>query len=281
MDEIRGIILADGETVVREYEATYMENPRKEGYLIATNRRLIFCGEAKGMAGSSMIVKDVKIEHVTGIHAFISGGKNLRQIIGIIFLAILFIILGQVVSDLYLPELTTLFYTGLIFPGFMAYKLINNPLKTSMLSMVVMADNQTPSSVSVTAAASGNFISSLLSRPGFDGSHAALSVAAGPGRDTVEMIKELGALVLDIQAQGEYAVKRWGSKSESVESKPFSIKASQVSRSAQPACNNCGTSYSGNEKFCGGCGSSLQPQKETIPALEPEELKLEDEKFFE
>ena len=209
MDYIRGIALADGERVIRQYEATQLDNPKTTGYLIATDRRIIFSGEAKGLKGQSMIVKDVKIDHVTGVHAFVGGGNNFSQILWIVISALFFLMLGSIFP---------LFFLGLAIPAFIVYKLIKNPLKTSIMNMVIMADNQTPSSISISAAsASGSFISAIFSKAGFDGSHASLSVAAGPGKDTLTMIKEIGALVLDIQAKGEHAADIWLGKTTKAE----------------------------------------------------------------
>ncbi|MCM3546848.1 zinc ribbon domain-containing protein [Priestia megaterium] len=264
MDYIRGIALASGEEVIRQYEATYLENPKTEGYLVATNRRLIFCGEAKSMSGSSMIVKDVQIDHVTGIHAFMGAGKNFSKIILIIVLTILFLMLGKFAS---------IFWAGLLIPGFIVYKLITNPFKSSVLSMVVMADSQTPSSINITASgSSGGFIASLFSKQGFDGSHAMLSVAAAPGNDTVVMIKELGALVLDIQAQGEHAKEKWLKLNASDKKQTRQHKAPALK------CLNCNATYEENEKFCGKCGTSLQTQSQTAADIDTQNFKEED--FF-
>lgn len=255
MDFIRGIALADGEKVIRQYEATTLENPKTEGYIIATDRRLIFSGEAQGLKGQSMIVNDVKMDHVTGVHAFVGGGNNFSKIIWIVIFSIITLILGNISS---------VFYLGLLIPAFIVYKLIKNPLKTSMMSMVIMADNQTPSSIQISAASqSGSFISALFSKQNFDGNHAWMSVSAAPGKDTLAMIKEIGALVLDIQAKGEHAADRWmniTTKAEnSIVAEVQQIETKKVLSSQ--ACSNCGNGFERHEKFCGKCGHNLKVQQ--------------------
>ncbi|AGX06461.1 hypothetical protein B14911_03474 [Bacillus sp. NRRL B-14911] len=230
MEYVRGIALADGEKVIRQYEATTLDNPKTEGYIIATDRRLIFSGEAKGLKGQSMIVKDVKMDHVTGVHAFIGGGNNFSQIVLIAVFTIVTLILGS---------LLPVFYLGLLFPAFIVYKLIKNPLKTSMMSMIIMADNQTPSSISISAAAqSGSIISALFSKQGFDGNHAWMSVSAAPGKDTLAMIKEIGALVLDIQAKGEHAAIRWMGSTTKAENSKGSKVVKSLKGQQENASNN-------------------------------------------
>ncbi|MCU5379424.1 hypothetical protein OCA08_20015 [Bacillus cereus] len=273
MEHANGIALANGETVIRKYEATQLDDPKTTGYLIATNRRLIFSGEAKGISGESVIVKDVQIDRVTGIHAFMGAGKSFAQIFSVVIITIIILLLSQISEMLYI---------ALLFPAYTVYKLISNPWKNSVMNMVVMADNQTPSSINIAAtASSGSLLAGLFSKRGtFHGDHAWLSVAAGPGKDTIVMIKELGALVLDIQAQGEHAIKNWEKPvKQNKEVYRTPPKSSPQTNENTKVCVECKKSYGENEQFCGECGGELTISK-SESRLQRTQNVTKDEEFF-
>lgn len=44
---------------------------------------------------------------------------------------------------------------------------------------------------------------------GTSGNNAWMSIIAGPGHDAVTLVREIGALVLDIQTMGDHAIMKW------------------------------------------------------------------------
>jgi hypothetical protein len=217
MDYVNGIALADGETVIRKYEASVLKKPRAKGYLIATNRRLLFSGEANGISGKSIISREVKIDQVTGIESYFGKGWSLGKLIFGIILTILF---------LSLMNSTSLAILGLAWPGYIFYKMVKNP--GNQMSLNIIASSQSPSAVGVAVEQGTGLLGNLFSSLGLGGSHAWMSVAAsGPGRHTEVMIRELGALIQDIQTKGDLALEKWGAvglKENKLDEKVASVK---------------------------------------------------------
>lgn len=81
MDTIHGVRLAQGETVIREYEASSLIEPAVMGYVVATNRRLIFIGNSQTSMGSSLLVRDTKIDNVVGVTGGLTYERSIKAII--------------------------------------------------------------------------------------------------------------------------------------------------------------------------------------------------------
>ena len=199
MRNIHGIVLSEDETVVREYEASYIESPKTEGYLVATNRRLIFTGSAKSMMGNSMIVRETKIDDVSGVMSQLYRGKNIGKIIMGIILAI-----AGLISLFAGGFMVVLGLVLMAIGGYLLYKAFT--LAGMEMYLSILTSGQSSSAIQVAVEAK----SSILTRFGLGGSHAWMSVAAsGPGRNTEQMIREIGALVQDIQVMGDLAIDKW------------------------------------------------------------------------
>lgn len=67
MSVVHGIRLGTGEQVIRQYEASRLAEPKATGYIIATNRRIIFTGNSESTLSSSIMVRDTKIDNITGV----------------------------------------------------------------------------------------------------------------------------------------------------------------------------------------------------------------------
>jgi hypothetical protein len=194
---VHGVMLADDERVVREYRATKMDRPKADGYLIVTNRRIIFASESQGLAGRSALVRDVQIPDVSGTTAYVGKGLSIGRVILIAILALVGLGLGLIFWPLFVL---------LAIPGYMTWRLLASPGQEIVL--VIHARGQSESPVSIVAEqASGLF--------GLFGSHSRLAgVVLGPGPDAERAIQEIGALVLDLQAMGNVALEHWNERSE-------------------------------------------------------------------
>lgn len=199
MQKHRGIVLSETESVIREYEASYLKNPKTEGYIIATNRRLIFTGSSKSLMGNSIVVRETKIEQVSGVISQISRGKNIGQII----FGLVAGIIG--ISFLFVGGFATLI--GILGVALGAHQLYRAFFKSGVeMVLSILASGESNSAIQVSVEAK----SGIFSRFGLGGNSAWMSiVASAPGRHTEQLISELGALVQDIQIMGDHAIEKW------------------------------------------------------------------------
>lgn len=192
MANVHGIQLARGEELVREYRATQLERPRTEGYLLVTNRRVVFTGEAVGLTGSSILVQECQIPDVSGISAYSGVGINIASLIVAAVLALAGIWLGSSVFWLLWLLVVPALWIG--------YRVFQSRGRTFALVVQSRSSQQSPVALWTTEA---------TSRFGLTGGHAAQAAVAGPGPDAERLFTELGALILDLQAEGDLAVERW------------------------------------------------------------------------
>ena len=193
-----GVALAENEQVVREYTATRMDRPKADGYLLVTNRRIIFVSEAQAVGGRSVLVRDTCISDVSGMTGYVGKGISISRVIFIVIVALI----GVVFTFTFLP-----FFVFLAVPAYMTWRLFASQGKEIFL--VINARGQSESPVSLVAQQSSGIF-------GLFGSHARLAgVVLGPGPDVEQVIQEIGALVLDLQSLGDLALERWTKAEES------------------------------------------------------------------
>lgn len=283
MKNARGIILSEDETVIREYEASYIQAPKSEGYVIATNRRVIFTGSTSSAMGSSIIVRDTKIDTITGVVGGLTRKKSIVQIIIGMLIALVGLI--WIFNDFGIIPLIIL-----ALGGYIAYRGLSAGGVQMYLS--ILSSQATPA-INVAVESSRGLFARIYSHD------AVMTVAAsGPGKHTEQMIREIGALVQDIQVMGDLAIDKWVNKpisSEPVQpitspSEHFSTTldtlkqtASKVKDTAVMATETvaeaskkvtenkktlqkiikctCGTTLSVDAEFCTECG---QKQQENI-----------------
>lgn len=284
MEYVNGIALADGEKVIRQYEASVLKKPKAKGYLIATNRRLIFSGEGNGISGKSVLVREVKIDQVSGIESYYGKGWSIAKLILAIVLTIIFLMLFASTRSPYGGiGISWIFLLGLAWPAYIFYKMITNP--GNQMALQVYSTAQSPSAIGVAVESGIGIFGALFSWLGIGGNHAWMSVAAaGPGRNTEAMVRELGALVQDIQVMGDHAIERWSQvkiKESKIQLQPktnlvkeqlaatmekIQEKKAAVSQSASAAVSessetcSCGAPVGKDDVFCGNCGKKLKQQ---------------------
>jgi len=286
----KGIILSEDEIIIREYEASSLDSLKAKGFVIATNRRLIFTGSTQTSLGNSVIVRDTKIDSISGVTGGLTRKKGIVQtIIGLIIALAGFMLLFN----------DSPFY-GLGFiaiGGFIAYRGFNGG--GVQMYLAIMSSDSKPS-INVDVAASG-FFSRVKSHDAF------LTVdASGPGAHTEQMIREIGALVQDIQTMGDLAIAKWQNKpleaapvhsvstSEQFAETIQTIKEKTASKTTvinelknRSGLNNdndevvataavktevvhsskkcgCGNNLNEEALFCNACGEPVEPVKENI-----------------
>lgn len=192
MTIVHGLALAENEQVVREYKVTRMDRPRADGYLIVTNRRLIFVSESQGVAGRSVLVRDTHLADVSGTTGYVGKGLSIGRVVLMIVLALIGLLLGLHFWPLFLI---------LLIPAYMAWRLLLSP--GSQIVLVIHARGQSESPIALAAEQSSGFL-------GLFGGHTRLAgVILGPGPDAEQAVQEIGALVLDLQTLGDVAMERW------------------------------------------------------------------------
>lgn len=197
MKDVRGVILAEDEVIIREYEASYINNPKSEGYVIATNRRLIFTGSTSKALGSSILIRDTKIDSITGVYGGLTRKRSIIQII----IGILIVLMssysliedGGMFSFIFLLIGIIITYLGFNASGVQMYLYVLSSLSSPTISVSVEASRGWFSKINL--------------------HDASMTVSAsGPGKHTEQMIRELGALVQDIQTMGDLAINKWNNQ---------------------------------------------------------------------
>jgi hypothetical protein len=207
------ILLGDGEIIWRQYRAAQLSTrQRGEGTLYVTNCRVVFYARARGRGTqrSSTLVQQTKLEHITGLAAYVSRKVSLA-----LFLFTLWWGLGTLVALLSRHWLSVLIGAAL----------------TAVCVVLLRRSAATRGSVGVlihsgATQASPIGFGQFGEQPGLLGSlfrgllqpllalfgvHTAFDVLVGfPGQDSDQIIAELGALIFDLQTQGDLAGTHWG-----------------------------------------------------------------------
>lgn len=206
------ITLGDGEHLWREYSVTQLRSRAQgEGKLFVTDSRVIFFARAHGRVGTrrgSTMIQETKVDHVTGLSAFIARRFSffwafMTAILGLATLVQL--LRGNTTTLVILLVLTAgagyLLFRSIQFGGSVGVEIHSGASQASPIGFGEVREG----------AAVGFFtnarslIGSLIGRP------TAFDVAVGiPGEDADKVISELGALIIDLQSKGSLAAERWG-----------------------------------------------------------------------
>ena len=181
---LNGLLLAENERIVRQYQCSNVKRPKCTGYLTVTNKRVLF--QAK--AATSRISKEVVLDSVSGLDCYYGLNINVFGILlGIIMvlggLALLF-----VAEEMVFPEILLIVLGGIVI-----YVSLQ---KCFFLSIFSSKANGSPISLGAGAR-------TLV------GNGALYALVSEPTADTDRMINELGALVQDLQTLGDHAIDKW------------------------------------------------------------------------
>lgn len=188
---LSGIVLSENEQLVRQYHCSSVKQPKCEGYLNVTTKRMIFQAEG-GDFFRSRISKEISLDKVTGIDCYYGMNIKASQII----LGVLLIIIG-----FYGLGINQRLGGGVGFYCFIiiiaAILLIISSFRKSF-KLTVYASECNPSPITI-----GEGAISL------QGNAAFYAIVSAPTSDTDRMINEVGALVHDLQTMGDMAVSKW------------------------------------------------------------------------
>ena len=181
------IVTAEGEIIVREYYCSELRRPKVSGYLIVTNKRIIFSGQSS----NSRLSDEVPIDSAGTIQSYYGSYLRVGQMIAAIVLFFLSMnIINQGQESYFgggmLTFLGILMLFGSLFLGYLAFR------KAYYLSIY-----------------SSKAANSVISIGTGSRSNAVLSISGDPTNQTDQMMRELGALILDLQQLGDKAISKW------------------------------------------------------------------------
>lgn len=205
------IVLADGERIWRQYQVSRLGTAKQgEGNLYVTDARLVYYARAKGRGTQrpSAVVQQTKIEHITGVQAYVSHRFSLLLVVLTCFFGLTAI--GLLAAKALLPAILFLILTAICVTV-----LVVEGAKRGSVGVTVYSRAEGPSPINFGRYGRRGFIGtffSTLSRPFLTlfGVFTAFDVLVGfPGRDAEAVISELGALILDLQTRGDLAAGHW------------------------------------------------------------------------
>ena len=193
MEMVHGVALSESEQVIRDFNVTRMERPKADGHLLITNRRIVFASEASGpLGGRSALLREVHLQDVAGITGYLGKGWPIGRVILIAVLSLVFIIAGFGLHFLWIL---------LVWPAYLLWRMLSSQGTEIVLNIHSRSTQESPVSI-VAEQSTGLF--------GLFGSHRALAgVVLGPGPDAEAAIRDVGAMVLDIQTLGDHAIAKW------------------------------------------------------------------------
>lgn len=183
--------LSEGEEVVRCYYITDNKRPKARGDVAVTNKRVIYQG--KGKNGSA--VTEVPIEGISAINTYCgSGFKVGRVIIGLLFIA----------AGIYTLDTIIISIIGFLIGIYYLFTSFNLGYSLSIKTSAAMSTGISVGASDITS--SSGFISRLFAT---SGQCAALSLNAVPTAEALQMMNELGAIVMDLKTMGDSAIEKW------------------------------------------------------------------------
>jgi hypothetical protein len=209
------IALGDGETVWRTYPVTQLRTREQgQGTLFVTDSRVIFLARARGggTRRGSALVQETKLEHITGLSAYVSRSASMFWIV----LATAFA-LFTIVGLLFDRWGAAIFY-GILTAGAIAL-LVRSAAKRGTVGVRIQSGSTQASPIGFGAFGEevrGGFLRSMFRAISarllsLFGIYTAFDVLMGfPTPDAERVISELGALIIDLQSKGSLAGTHWG-----------------------------------------------------------------------
>ena len=188
---ITGIKLVKDEKMVRTYHCTtYGLIRKKEGYITVTNKRVIF----ESVDTTSRVANEVVLDGVTGFRNYYGLSISPALLVTAFILGMSAVSLFGMGFDFYggnpfiLPSIIMLMIAGAC--GFFAFK------RSVVVSVFSSKASGTPICV-------GESPRSMI------GNGALYTMVGKPTEDTGTMIREIGAMVQDLQTRGDHAIEDW------------------------------------------------------------------------
>jgi hypothetical protein len=195
----RGIQLADGEEIVREYHAATQKRTKIDIFVAVTTRRLLRVGQSKGFGGRSVFMEEAYIHDISGVNAFYARYIRLLRLISGIIEFIIGILIMQYALNFY-----PILFVGVLFLLVGLYSAVSAIIGGKAVSLSVYSKAAMGVVVSL-GAKSSRERPSLFSI----GLRGVREAYVKPGRDAERMTRELSACIIDLQTDPEHALKKW------------------------------------------------------------------------
>ena len=206
------ILLGYEERILRQYGAVQLRNrAHGEGTLYVTDSRVVFYAKAKGRGTQrgSTLIQQTNVADITGMTAYVSRRVSLV----LFFLTCVFFLFG-LTTLLVRPPIAILWF---ILAVICIIALLGGAAKRASTGVIISSRNDGHSPISFgTFHTRRGFIGRLTAAIGgplfsLFGISTVFDVLDGyPGRDSTQIINELGALILDIQTRGDLAYNHYG-----------------------------------------------------------------------
>jgi hypothetical protein len=182
-----------------------------EGILYVTDSRVVFYAKAKGRGTQrgSTLIQQTNVADITGMTAYVSRRVSLL----LFFLTCVFFLFG-LFTLFFMPPVAIVWF---ILAVICVIALVSGAAKRGSTGVIISSrdDGHSPISFGTFQTRRG-FIGSLTQALGAQffsvfGIFTVFDVLDGyPGRDSSQIISELGALILDIQTRGDLAYEHYG-----------------------------------------------------------------------
>ena len=206
------ILLGDGEVIYRQYQVLQLRSRAQgAGILYVTDSRVVLYARARGRGTQrlSALVQQTKLEHITGLAAYVSRRISLLLLTVTFVLALAALI--ELIRRSWLPAAifaaltaggVVLLIRGAANRGSVGVMINSGATQASPIGFGQFGDQR-----GVLSSLFHAFFQPLLSLLGV---FTAFDVLMGfPGQDSDQVIAELGALIFDLQTRGSLADARW------------------------------------------------------------------------
>ena len=185
-DKSRPFLLSENEVEIKTYFCTRFEKPFAKGYLTVTNKRVIFYSFGE----SSKRFSEVHINKITGVDTYYGTGHNMQY-------------LKQLILPLILGPIAGIFASvvGWLIVIFGVAYCVGSYIFNRQLQYVcnIIAEGSDSAPISIGSGVVGQLT----------GQGAAMAIHAIPTQQAQDMMKELGAMLLDLKNLGDHAIPLW------------------------------------------------------------------------
>ena len=186
---VGGTLLAEDETAIRTYNCAKITislfRPKLMGFLTVTNKRMLY----EGYGQKNHLLMETPIDQVAGIRTYYNTAINIALLV-----------IGSIVSILgigFLPEarrMMVYFWWLVLIIGVI---LILLSLRRAY-QLIVFSSASSNEAINIGTGPVGHVLN-----------NASYTLSASPTPDTERMLREIGALIQDVQQMGDGAIEKW------------------------------------------------------------------------
>ena len=193
---------SEGEQSVRSYQCTeYISRffgVNAKGYLEVTNKRLLFQALGQSLSGWSVVHKEVAITEISDIKIYKGSTFNLLFfILGILITIFITTVVNRGVGLITSESVGVILALGTFCYGIY---FVYQSSKKQAFSLIINTKGGTGNVVYLAGISPFNTGNSAASRA---------LIYTKPGADVEIMLREIGAVIIDVQNMGDDAIMKW------------------------------------------------------------------------